>query len=135
MSHNDDHWFRDKHGNRIKRLQLVNKILDCIGDKKKCCKQISNEIGFDYQIVRNILRRLLTANILDSTRTKVYTYYHKVEKSCLLQDMFYNKKEILKKMKIKSVKKYTVEDFKNKKFERKKGIVYNQSSISTWEVE
>lgn len=135
MSHSDDHWFSDKHGNRIKRLQLVNKILDCIGDKKKCCKQISNEIGFDYQIVRNILRRLLTADILDSTRTKVYTYYHKVEKNCLLQDMFYNKNKILEKMKIKSVKKYTVEDFKGKKFDSKKGIVYNQSSMTTWEVE
>ena len=135
MSHNDDHWFSDQHGNKVRRLQLVNKILDCIGDKKKCCKQIANEIGFEYQIVRNILRRLLTADILDSTRTKVYTYYHKVEKTCLLQDMFYNKNKILKKMKIKGVKKYTVEDFKNTKVDSKKGIVYNQSSITTWEVE
>ena len=135
MSHNDDHWFSDKHGNKVRRLQLVNKILDCIGDKKKCCKQIANEIGFEYQIVRNILRRLLTADILDSTRTKFYTYYHQVEKTCLLQDMFYNKNKILKKMKIKGVKKYTVEDFKNTKVDSKKGIVYNQSSITTWEVE
>jgi predicted transcriptional regulator len=69
MSHKEDHWFTDKHGNRIKRLELVNKILKCIGNQRKCCKQIANEIGFEYQVVRNILRRLLTANLLDSTPT------------------------------------------------------------------
>lgn len=135
MSHNDDHIFEDKHGNKIKRMQLVNKILECIGDKKKCCKQIANEIGFEYQVVRNILRRLLSANVLDSTPTKSYTYYHKLDKTCLLADMFYNKDKILKNMKVKSSKTYSVEDFKNTKVDSRKGIVYNQSSITTWEVE
>lgn len=135
MSHKEDHWFTDKHGNRIKRLELVNKILECIGNQRKCCKQIANEIGFEYQVVRNILRRLLTANLLDSTPTKAYTYYHKLDKTCLLADLFYNKDKILKKFKIKNVKRYSIEDFKGKKFDSKKGIVYNQSSMTTWEVE
>jgi hypothetical protein len=134
--HNDEHIFTDIHGNKVKRLQLVNKILDCIGNKKKCCKQISNEIGFEYQTVRNILRRLIGANILDSTPTKSYTYYHKLDKTCLLAEMFYNKEKILNNFKIKSVQRHNVEDSKFISYDSKlHGVVYNNSSMSKWENE
>ena len=104
--------------------------------KKKCCKQISNEIGFEYQTVRNILRRLINANILDLTPTKNYTYYHKLDKTCLLAEMLYNKEKILNNFKIKSVQRHNVEDTKFISYDSKlHRVVYNSSSMSKWENE
>lgn len=111
--HNDDYIFEDLDGNKIKRVQLVEKILQCIGEDKKTCLDISKELNYKYQVIKNILRKLVLNEVLEAKPSKNYTYYSQIKNSCLLADLLYNEEKILKNFTTKGRKVYKVEDGKN----------------------
>ena len=127
--HNDDHIFEDLDGNKIKRVQLVEKILTCVGDSKKTCLDISKELNYKYQTIKNILRKLVLHDLLIATPSKSYTYYSQVKNSCLLADLLYNEEKVLKNFKILSRKTYTVEDGKNVSYGGSHGSDLRSGSI------
>ena len=114
--HNDDYIFEDNNGVSIIRKDLVNLILNCIGNDKKSCDEISKELNYKYQTIKNILRKLELSNEISSHPTQKYTFYQKINKDCLLAELLYNKEKILKRFKIKSVTKRTVHDGTTKAF-------------------
>lgn len=100
-------------GLQFKRHEVVDMILNCIGDDRKTCKQISDELNFSYQIIKNLIRKLVVDELIIGTPVKRYKYYSKLNKTCLLAEMFYNHENILKNFKIKKRKKHSLENSKN----------------------
>jgi len=106
-------------GRKISRVDLVNLILDTIGDDKLNTTQISNKIGMNYQSVFSVIRTLVTSEMLISEKMHRFTSYKKPMK-CHLTN-FFNHAKVLDNLKVNSSKKHKMEDFPNVSYGGTKG--------------
>lgn len=111
--------FTFNNGEKIKRKQLAELILEAIGEDKKHTSQIANEIGMNYQSVFAVIRTLETAEILISEKQNKHNMY-KLPTKCGLDQIFNHKKK-LDNFKIISKTKHKSEDFPNVSFGGTKG--------------
>lgn len=104
------------NGQKLKRKQVIDLILDCLMGKEKTIPEIIEETGIDKKYISNVLSVMKDQKLIINTKKRKKSFYlFKRYHECLLSEMLYPKAEdVVKLFKVKSVKRVKAEDGINK---------------------
>lgn len=104
------------NGQKLKRKQVIDLVLDCLTGTEKTIAEIVEETGIDKKYMGNIISVMKDQKLIMNTmKRKKSLYLFKRYYECLLAEMLYPKPEdIAKSFKVKSIQKVRAEDGVNK---------------------